>query len=115
MTRLILAIVITLFISASGAQADNRPPVIEGPEEVNVNLGDQLDAVFIVSDPDGSPDLKGNLVSVTTKLPAGATFDNMSGLLSWRPSASGSFPAEISANDGTVTVTRHFNLNVIAR
>lgn len=86
----------------------NRPPVITGPAYASTTVSSTLTFTVTTSDPDGDP------VSVSSTLPAGATYATSTGLFSWTPPTIGTSTATFTASDGRATSTLSVAIEVFA-
>lgn len=83
----------------------NLPPEIATIEDQDKLLGESLSVIATATDPDGDP----IAYSIQpTPLPVGATFDQATGVLRWRPESSTTQTFTISASDGLNTATETF-------
>jgi len=77
-SRGILAWVLLLSLAASACT--NQPPVLDPIPNQAVEMGGSVDLQATATDPEGEP-----LTFFAERLPEGATFDSVSGRLSWAP------------------------------
>jgi hypothetical protein len=83
----------------------NHPPIIKPLFKYVVRPGEACVKYVIAIDPDGDP-----LTVTATNLPAGATWNPSTRVISWYPTASNALVriANVTATDGTNTVSRPF-------
>ncbi|MBY0457043.1 MAG: putative Ig domain-containing protein, partial [Gemmataceae bacterium] len=91
-------------------RAANQAPTLDPVGTQTVAEGDTLSLRLFGNDPDGDP-----LTYTATGLPAGATLDPATGMLTWTPSffQAGEYPGvTVRATDGDLTAARPFTVRV---
>jgi hypothetical protein len=92
----------------------NHVPDITGPDSATTTVGTILEFVVTVNDVDGNPDSSGNVVTVSTDLPTGATYATSTGIFSWTPTSIGTSTATFFATDGIGTSTHPVLIEVFS-
>ncbi len=85
----------------------NLPPILSVPTSQTIDPGTLLEFTIIATDPDLPHE---NIILSANGLPPGATFDQVTGTFSWRPSlrdGPGVYNIAFSADDGRGAVATH--------
>lgn len=98
-------------ITSISVIAANQPPSVAPLADANVPLGSTLTLAIDATDPDGDA-LEYGIQPIP--LPEGASFDAVSGTLTWRPVVAGSQTFVISVSDGSETVYEEVTATVTA-
>jgi len=99
----------TIYASLSGIPVENRPPTMDPIPESVVNAGENLSILVKASDADGD-----TLIFSASDLPAGARFDEKSGLFSWTPAngQEGLYTVSFQVSDGKLNDSEIAIINV---
>ena len=89
---------------------DNQAPVITPIPDTIVTAGETFNYNVNANDLDGD----GLTYSLTTNPSTNMTINEDSGVISWTPTAVGSFEVTVEVSDGELTATRSFTIEVIA-
>ena len=88
----------------------NQAPIITLIPNTTVTAGENFTYPVEATDPDGDV----LIYSLTAFSPAGMTIDENSGVISWIPTAIGSFEVTVEVSDGELSDTQNFTIEVIA-
>ncbi len=98
-------------LSTSETTPTNNPPVFNEISNKSVVAGNLLEFTIYASDPDGDP-----LIYSAPTRPAGAAFNNSTGLFSWLPVNGdvGNHPISFKVSDGKLEDILNINIHVTA-
>ena len=85
----------------------DRAPILNTLTDQTTNINQLLTFTITGTDPDGD-----TLTYYATNLPTGANLNSTTGLVTWTPTITGTYPVTFYVTDGNLTTNQTININV---